>query len=164
MAQLGIGELAGILNVSRRTLRYYEEVGIIVPKSRGANNYRYYDVNDLNRLQAVMMMRKAGMSLKEVLDTLGPASTKAMDFGEDFEFVTGQALAHKIKLRLHNQRDRLADKIGELIKTKEAIERSIHALESCLGCVTSVKLDECVDCRTGCTEVVDAAAQASVRN
>ncbi len=164
MAQLGIGELARLLNVSRRTLRYYEEVGIIAPKSRGTNNYRYYDTNDLNRLQAVMMMRKAGLSLKEVLDTLGPASTRAMDFGEGFEFTTGQAMAQKINERLRTQHGRLNDKILEMQKTRDSIEKSIHALESCLGCVTSVKLDECGDCRTGCSEVVDAAVQRRSRN
>ncbi|HVJ64918.1 MAG TPA: MerR family transcriptional regulator [Bdellovibrionota bacterium] len=164
MAQLGIGELARLLNVSRRTLRYYEEVGIIAPKSRGSNNYRYYDVNDLNRIQAVMMMRKSGLSLKEVLDTLGPASTRAMDFSDGFEFTTGQELALKIKLRLRQQSERLQEKILELQKTKETIDRSLHAIESCLGCVSSVKLEECVDCRTGCSEVVDAATQANARN
>jgi DNA-binding transcriptional MerR regulator len=164
MAQLGIGELASLLNVSRRTLRYYEEVGIIAPKSRGSNNYRYYDANDLNRLQAVMMMRKAGLSLKEVLDTLGPASSRAMDFGEGFEFTTGQAMAAKIRQRLKTQRDRLDEKICEMQKTRDSIESSIHALESCLGCVSSVKLDDCVECPTGCSEVVDVAAELRHRN
>lgn len=158
MAQLSIGELARILNVSRRTLRYYEEVGIIVPKFRGTNNYRYYATRDLNRLQAVMMMRKAGLSLKEVLDTLGPRCSRGLPVDEDGEeYSTGQELALKIGQRLRAQRESLEAKISEMQRTMESIERSIHALEACVGCVSSVKLDECVDCRTGCSEVIDAA-------
>lgn len=159
MAQLSIGELARILNVSRRTLRYYEEVGIVVPKSRGSNNYRYYDTNDLNRLQAVMLMRKAGLSLKEVLDTVGPAERRTFDFGSSEEMETGQQLAFRIQQRLTGQKLRLAEKIAELQVTLDSIHRSIHALESCLGCVSSVKLEECVDCRKGCSEVSETAAR-----
>lgn len=161
MANLSIGEIARILNVSRRTLRYYEEVGIVVPKARGTNNYRYYDTTDLNRLQAVMLMRRAGLSLREVLDTVGPALIAGKEdlLADDSRYETGQMLATKIQERLIGQQKRLADKISELQATWNAIEKSLQALQTCLECETSLKLVECADCGHGCSDVVEAAAR-----
>ena len=48
-----IKELADIAGVTTRTLRYYDEMGLLPPAEVGDNSYRYYDHNSLLRLQQI---------------------------------------------------------------------------------------------------------------
>lgn len=57
-----IGQLAERSGVSARTLRYYEDLGILVPQ-RGPNGYRLYAERDERRLAQVMAMRACGLPL-----------------------------------------------------------------------------------------------------
>lgn len=61
----GIGEVSDIVGVSTRTLRYYEETGLLVP-ARTANGYRRYTPADLDRLQEILLLRHMGMSVAEI--------------------------------------------------------------------------------------------------
>ena len=65
----GIGEVSDIVGVSTRTLRYYEEEGLLVP-ARTANGYRRYTPADLDRLQEILLLRHMGMSLAEIPSAL----------------------------------------------------------------------------------------------
>ncbi len=58
----GIGEISDIVGVSTRTLRYYEEEGLLVP-ARTANGYRRYTPADLDRLQEILLLRHRGLSI-----------------------------------------------------------------------------------------------------
>lgn len=69
---IAIGKVAEAIGVSERTLRYYEEVGLIVPGGHSPGGYRRYTAEDIARvvhireLQAVM-----GYSLEEIQAILG---------------------------------------------------------------------------------------------
>lgn len=65
----GIGEVSDIVGVSTRTLRYYEEAGLLVP-ARTANGYRRYTPADLDRLQEILLLRHMGMSVAEIPSAL----------------------------------------------------------------------------------------------
>ncbi len=52
------------LGVSSRTLRYYEECGLV--KSTKINNTRYYDSDEVNKLKLIITLRKISLSLKEI--------------------------------------------------------------------------------------------------
>ena len=65
----GIGEVSDIVGVSTRTLRYYEEEGLLVP-ARTANGYRRYTPADLDRLQEILLLRHMGMSVAEIPSAL----------------------------------------------------------------------------------------------
>lgn len=51
---LSIGKVSKLLNISRDTLRYFEQENIVVPKKNAENNYRYYDDWDINFLQGLI--------------------------------------------------------------------------------------------------------------
>ena len=58
-----IGELAGLAEVSAKTIRFYEKVGVLPPPKRLTNGYRVYDDHDLARLRFCARGQSAGSSL-----------------------------------------------------------------------------------------------------
>lgn len=60
------GELAKIGNVSLRTLRYYDKIGLLKPSSMAKNGYRQYTDDDLIQLQKILLLKKLGFSLEEI--------------------------------------------------------------------------------------------------
>ena len=61
-----IGEAASRSGVPPKTIRFYEEIGLIAPAERLDNRYRAYDENDVQTLRFVHRARSLGFSLKEV--------------------------------------------------------------------------------------------------
>ncbi len=64
--RLSIGETARVLGVSVRTLRYYDEIGLIKPSELSEAGYRYYDNANLVLLQQILFYRELEFSLKEI--------------------------------------------------------------------------------------------------
>jgi len=61
-----VGEAAKLAKVSVRTLHHYDEVGLLAPSGRSEAGYRLYTVEDLERLQQVMLFRELGFALPEI--------------------------------------------------------------------------------------------------
>ncbi len=73
-----IGELADATGVTVRTLRYYEEIGILAPASRTEAGHRLYGMDEVERLYRICMLRQLGLPLDGVRNTLdGPATELA---------------------------------------------------------------------------------------
>ena len=70
-----VGKLAKQFGLSRTTLLYYDEIGLLIPSQRSASNYRLYSERDRTRLANICRFREAGLPLlqiKEVLDSSDP--------------------------------------------------------------------------------------------
>lgn len=65
----GIKELADLAGVTARTLRYYDEIGLLVPK-RANNGYRTYSAADVRTLQHILLLRKCCVPLSVIVDAL----------------------------------------------------------------------------------------------
>ena len=64
---LRIQEVAAETGLTPRTIRYYEEVGLLAPAARSEGAYRLYDAYDLERLRFIAGLRNdAGFSLAEI--------------------------------------------------------------------------------------------------
>lgn len=61
-----INELAKLSNVTTRTLRYYDQLGLLIPAQIGHNGYRYYNRENLLRLQQILFFRELDVPLKEI--------------------------------------------------------------------------------------------------
>jgi DNA-binding transcriptional MerR regulator len=61
-----VQELAQLTGVSIRTLHYYDEIGLLVPKARTPSGYRLYDEADALRLQQILIHRELGLSLEAI--------------------------------------------------------------------------------------------------
>ena len=67
-----IHELAKLSGVSTRTLRYYDEIGLLVPLKKEDTGYRVYNQQQIDRLQQILFYRELDMPLaqiKEILDS-----------------------------------------------------------------------------------------------
>ncbi|MEM9770024.1 MAG: MerR family transcriptional regulator [Cyanobacteria bacterium P01_D01_bin.73] len=67
---LQVGELAKQTGLSIRTLRYYDEIGLLVPSHRTEAEYRLYSEADIARLQQILSLRQLGFALKEIRECL----------------------------------------------------------------------------------------------
>ncbi|WP_328452844.1 MULTISPECIES: MerR family transcriptional regulator [unclassified Amycolatopsis] len=68
--QMQIGEVAERTELSLRTIRYYEEVGLVVPSARSQGGFRLYTEPDIDRLLLIKRMKPLGFQLEEMRDLL----------------------------------------------------------------------------------------------
>ncbi|WP_150308490.1 MerR family transcriptional regulator [Planctomonas psychrotolerans] len=65
-----IGELADKTGLSLRTIRHYDEVGLLKPSGRTDGGFRLYTQEDLSRLMLIRRMKPLGFSLEEMTELL----------------------------------------------------------------------------------------------
>jgi DNA-binding transcriptional MerR regulator len=65
-----IQEIARLAGTTSRTLRHYDDTGLVTPSRTGANGYRYYDADALVRLQRVLLLRGLGLGIPAIRDVL----------------------------------------------------------------------------------------------
>lgn len=65
-----IGEVAGELDITAKTIRYYESIGLIPEAARTPSGYRDYGSDDLERLSFVRSARHLGLALDEIREVL----------------------------------------------------------------------------------------------
>lgn len=102
-----IAELAG---VTTRTLRYYDEIGLLGPSQTGKNGYRYYDQGSLLKLQQILFFRELDVSLKEIKIILSQP---------DFN----------IRTTLEDHRRALQKRVQRLNTLIETVDQTIAAIE-----------------------------------
>ncbi|GAA2412171.1 MerR family transcriptional regulator [Streptomyces glaucosporus] len=68
--RMQIGEVAERTGLSLRTIRHYEEVGLVVPSARSKGGFRLYTDSDVDRLMVIRRMKPLGFSLEEMRDLL----------------------------------------------------------------------------------------------
>jgi MerR family transcriptional regulator, repressor of the yfmOP operon len=65
-----VGEVAERLGVSPRTIKYYEELGLIQPEARSSGGFRLYGEEDVRRLERILRMKGIGYSLATIRELL----------------------------------------------------------------------------------------------
>lgn len=105
-----IQEVARHAGVTSRTLRHYDEVGLLHPSSTASGGRRYYDEAALRRLQRILLLRDLGLGIPAISDVL--AGT--------VDDIT--ALERHIEL-LRAEQQRIAERIAALTATIAAHEK-----------------------------------------
>ncbi|MGD7786859.1 MULTISPECIES: MerR family transcriptional regulator [Micrococcales] len=70
-----IGELAERTELSQRTIRHYDSIGLLTPSARSEGGFRLYTEDDYARLMLIRRMKPLGYSLDEMGDLLGAIDT-----------------------------------------------------------------------------------------
>ena len=65
-----IQDVARLSGTTSRTLRHYDDIGLLRPSRLGANGYRFYDEDALARLQRILLLRELGLGLTSVAEVL----------------------------------------------------------------------------------------------
>ncbi len=105
-----VQKLGSIAGVSTRTLRYYDEVGILKPARINSSGYRIYGQEEVDRLQLIMFYRELEVSIEDIKEILTSA-----------DFDKAAALrSHREKLLAKRQQiDRLIDNVEKTIALSE---------------------------------------------
>ena len=124
-----VGELARRTGLSVRTLRYYDEIGLLSPPRRSEGGHRLYTAEDVVRLQRIKSLAQLGFTLREVRGCLDRP-----DF--PLERVVRLHLARlkeKIELqrRLCDRLERVSSRLssGEEISSEEFIETVMEVID-----------------------------------
>lgn len=65
-----IQDIARLAGTTSRTLRHYDDIGLLPPSRIGGNGYRYYDRDSLVRLQRILLLRELGLGLPAISEVL----------------------------------------------------------------------------------------------
>ncbi len=68
------GELAKLMGITKETLFHYDEIGLFQPAVVTENGYRYYEVGQMELLDAILLLKELGMPLKNIRELLGSRS------------------------------------------------------------------------------------------
>ncbi|MEW1975654.1 MerR family transcriptional regulator [Microbacterium profundi] len=106
-----IQEIARLAGATSRTLRHYDDIGLLSPSRIAPNGYRHYDEAALVRLQRILLLRELGLGLPQIGDVLSREGV-----GEASALETHLAL-------LREEQNRLARQIA-------SVEETIHAVKA----------------------------------
>ena len=65
-----VQQIARIAGTTSRTLRHYDDIGLLKPSRTGDNGYRFYDQASLVRLQRILLLRDLGLGLPAIAEVL----------------------------------------------------------------------------------------------
>lgn len=105
-----IGEVAEAVSLPTKTIRYYEEIGLLPAPERSANGYRAYDSSACERLRFVKAAQAVGFTLGEIREILA--------FRERGE----EPCAHVLDLVDRRARD-IAERIAALERVRADLEQ-----------------------------------------
>lgn len=105
-----IQQLARLAGTTSRTLRHYDDVGVLKPSRIGGNGYRYYDASALVRLQRILLLRELGLGLPAIAESLRREGDQVA------------ALRHHLRW-LNSEQERLARQAASVVSTIDALEK-----------------------------------------
>ena len=122
-----VKQISKIAGISIRTLRYYDEIGLLKPSKLTPAGYRLYDENALQNLQQILFFRELGFSLKDII--------KIMQ-NPNFDRISAFKKQKELLLLKRHRTDRLIQLLERLEKGEQCMSfkefdlyEYIHALE-----------------------------------
>lgn len=117
---LRIQEAAAEVGLTARSVRYYEEVGLLRPAARSEGDYRLYDPTDLERLRFIKGLRDdAGFSLAEIAQLLEDEAARERGHAA-FHATTDPAERKRL----------LCERVASFERQIETLERKIGRLQT----------------------------------
>lgn len=128
MEWLRIGEVSRLTGLTHRTLRHYDDLGLLVPSGRSYSDYRLYSEEDMERLLAIQHLKSLGLSLDEVQQVLEDPGADAAEVIGRHVAATEQRLAAEEQRRARLRRLRTAAETGweDVLDAIAAGERLEH--------------------------------------
>lgn len=131
-----IGKLAKITGVTPRTLRFYEEIGLITPTEHTIRGNRLYSQGCVDKIVTINNLKEYGLKLSEIEAIFG-AKDKA---------ASKKDAVGTIKSILEEQAKALNFKIAFLTKMKEELHSTLQVLEGCPTCRFEPLEKYCQEC------------------
>lgn len=113
LGKLTIAQFAELHNVNKRTLHYYDKIGLFSPKNKGENHYRYYDTLQSIEFEYIRMFKELNMNIEEIKNYVKNPNTK--------EFIT----------MVDRKSDEIKEQIIKLQRTQELLQQKKEQLLLC---------------------------------
>ena len=135
---LRIGDLARLGGVTTRTLRYYEDLGLIQPSSRTAGRFRLYGNEQVKRLRSLLALKRAGLCLEEI------SECRRLARGDR----PAREVASELRLRVTDKIQSIQEQIADLQDSLAELDQSRLLLDVCCECDSpKMKLSSaCIEC------------------
>ncbi|MFH9229726.1 MerR family transcriptional regulator [Streptomyces lydicus] len=112
-----IGEVAARTELSLRTIRHYEETGLVIPSARSRGGFRLYTEADVARLMVIRRMKPLGFTLDQMRDLL--AATDRLDTGEELSDEERDRALEQVRGFEQLAAERVADLREQLARAEE---------------------------------------------
>jgi DNA-binding transcriptional MerR regulator len=133
---LTTGEMARCSNNTLRTVRFYEEEGILRPARRTDGGHRLFPRSELDRLMLITDMRLAGLSLDEIKHILEVKQTG----------ISGSEAALQATQVLSGRIEELRDKLLVLTRLREDLAATTDIMTACVTCHNTQFPSSCASC------------------
>jgi Cu(I)-responsive transcriptional regulator len=110
---MNIGEASDRSGLPAKTIRYYEDIGLIRPE-RGGNGYRDYDISDVHKLRFLQRSRGLGFSVEECRQLLALYEDKSRASAD-------------VKDIAQTKLTEIDQKIREMMELRRTLEHLVHA-------------------------------------
>jgi DNA-binding transcriptional MerR regulator len=131
-----VGEVARRAGVSTRTVRYYEELGLLEPSGRSQGGFRLYSEADLERLKVIEELKLLDVQLAGIGEILLKRR----------EGATGAESAQAVIGWLSAQAERVDFLLDKYRGMKEDMHRTLSILKSCAVCDEKPSREICFEC------------------
>ncbi|BAU86670.1 merR-family transcriptional regulator [Streptomyces laurentii] len=120
-----IGEVAARTELSLRTIRHYEETGLVIPSARSQGGFRLYTEHDVARLMVIRRMKPLGFTLDQMRDLLDATDRLDADRG-----TLGADEREALVERIRAYQQSAAEQVGKLrvqLSRAEDFEATLRA-------------------------------------
>lgn len=125
-----IGEVSAICSLPIKTLRYYDEIGLVTPMQRSeTGNYRYYCENQILSLFIIRKLKRLGFSLKEIRGLMTHSDVPTLQARIESRLEQLQAEIEKLQAR-YNEGGYLLERLSRGHVVLDAVSRQ-EARETC---------------------------------
>ncbi|MCK6258267.1 MerR family transcriptional regulator [Fictibacillus sp. KIGAM418] len=137
MNWIKIDEVAKITGITKRAIRYYEEIGLIQPPERSDGQVRLYTEKDVQQIKRVVDAKEVlGFSLQELQHFLR-IKERILEHKEQYETSRDKTFQHseleEIAVGLIEQRDMLEEKMEKMKSFQDELKDLIQKVENLLN-------------------------------
>jgi DNA-binding transcriptional MerR regulator len=127
-AMFQIGELSDRTGVPAKTIRYYEDIGLLPPTKRDDNRYRLYEQKDAERLRFIKSARALDFSLQEIAQILAARDRNEPPCGHVMDLI--QSHIDEVERRIQ-ELETLRSELANLFEAGQGLPDDIH-MRSCV--------------------------------
>ena len=134
-----IGDLARLTGKTVRTVRFYEEKGLLRPTDHTEGGFRLYKAEDAKRIQLIERLQELGFSLEKVRELLGAWKAGG----------TGEGVATRLQGILEASLRDTRVRIHRLSQMEKELSESLQFLQACRSCQDRPGRVHCLECEKG---------------
>jgi DNA-binding transcriptional MerR regulator len=116
--------MARLTGSTLRTVRFYEEAGLLCPRGRSEGGHRLFDEGELLKLQLILDLREACLSLNDIKELFELKTTCA----------SADEASERMSRILERQIDEMQKKIAKLRRLREELASTIAVISECHTC------------------------------